>query len=80
MIKVNPFFISSFSEGNLVSTLYVVANKEIHELKIDNSLVSKTKNGKEFSYTLSNSNFQSLKLIEESLMKNDAILSIELNK
>jgi hypothetical protein len=75
-----PFFISSFSEGNLMSTLHVVASAEIIELDSNVSLSSKTSGNGEISYTLANSNFEALQAIEVSLRGNSSVISIQLGK
>ena len=75
-----PFFISSFSEGNLMSTLHVVASAEIIELDSNILLSSKTLENGEISYTLANSNFEALKTIEVSLRANSSVVSIQLGK
>ena len=75
-----PFFISSFSEGNLMSTLHVVASAEIIELDSNVSLSSKTSGNDEISYTLADSNFETLKTIEVSLRANSSVVSIQLGK
>ena len=75
-----PFFISSFSEGNLMSTLHVVASAEIIELDLNVSLSSKTSGNGEISYSLADSNFETLKAIEVSLRANSSVVSIQLGK
>lgn len=75
-----PFFISSFSEGNLMSTLHVVASAEVVELDSSTLLSSKALGGGEISYTLASSNFDALKAIEGSLRANSSVVSIQLGK
>ena len=75
-----PFFISSFSEGNLMSTLHVVASAEIIELDSNVSLSSKTSGNGEISYSLADSNFETLKAVEVSLRANSSVVSIQLGK
>jgi hypothetical protein len=75
-----PFFISSFSEGNLMSTLHVVALGEIIELDSNVSLSSKTSGNNEINYTFTDSNFEALKTIEVSLRANSSVVSIQLVK
>ncbi len=75
-----PFFISSFSEGNIMSTLHINAVEEITELDTNESLSSKTSGNGEVAYTLANSNFEALKAIEHSLRANKSIISIQLSK
>ena len=80
VFSLKPFFISSFSEGNLMSTLHVVASAEIIELDSNASLSSKTSGVDGISYTLADSNFETLKAIEVSLRTNSSVISIQLGK
>ena len=75
-----PFFISSFSEGNLMSTLHVIASAEVVELDSSTLLSSKELGSGEISYTLASSNFDVLKAIEVSLRANSSVISIQLGK
>ena len=78
--SLKPFFISSFSEGNITSTLQVVASTEISELDSNESLTSKTSGSGEIGYTLAHSNFESLKEIEVLLRENKSVVSIQLSR
>ena len=78
--SLKPFFINSFSEGNMTSTLHVVASAEISELDSNENLSSKTSSGTEISYTLANSNFEALKALEVLLRANNSVVSIQLSK
>ena len=80
LFSLKPFFISSFSEGNIVSTLHVVARDEVKELHDHRSLLSKTVNEDAISYTLADSNFEKLKTVEESIRNNTSIESVQLSK
>lgn len=75
-----PYFISSFSEGNIVSTLHVVSSDEISDLQNHRSLSSKTINKDAISYTLADSDFEKLKIIEETLRNNNSVHSLQLSK
>lgn len=75
-----PFFIASFSEGNALSTLQVVAKEEINALDIDDSLTSKIITEHEVSYALASSNFKRLKEIGDSITLGKSIISIQLNR
>ena len=75
-----PFFISSFSEGNLTSTLHVVASAEIPELDLNVNISSKTSGNGEIGYTLASPSFESLKATEVSLRGNSSVVSIQLSK
>lgn len=80
VFALKPFFISSFSEGNLMSTLHVVASEEIVELDTSASLSSKTLEKNEISYTLADPSFETLKSIEVSLRANSSVVSIQLGR
>ena len=80
IFSLKPFFISSFSEGNLTSTLHVIASAEISELDSNESLSSKTSSNSEISYTLVDSNFEALKALEVLLRANNSVVSIQLSK
>jgi hypothetical protein len=80
ILSLKPFFITSFSEGNLMSTLHVNASAEILNLDTNINLTSKTSEDNRISYTLANANFESLRLIELSLRENSSVLSIQLSK
>ena len=75
-----PFFIASFSEGNALSTLQVVAKEEVNVLDIDDSLTSKIISEHEVSYTLASANFKRLKEIADSIALEKSIISIQLNR
>ena len=75
-----PFFITSFSEGNALSTLSVVAKEKITTLDVDDSLTSKMTMDSEVSYTLASANFERLKNIEASISAVEGIISIQLNR
>jgi hypothetical protein len=74
------FFITSFSEGNSLSTLNIITADEIEILDTNSDLMSKTKTDNEISYTFASSNFQTLKDIEISVSSVGGVKSIQLNK
>jgi len=78
--SLKPFFISSFSEGNIMSTLHITASEEILEIDSNASLSSKTSGNGEIGYTLAHSNFEALKTIERSLRASEFVVSIQLSK
>ena len=80
ILSLKPFFISSFSEGNIMSTLHIVASEEILEIDTNASLSSKTSGNGEVCYTLVHSNFETLKKIEHSVRSNNSTVSIQLSK
>ena len=75
-----PFFISSFSEGNNLSTLHVVTDQEIQQLDKHDNLMSKSISNGEICYTLASPDFTSLKNAEESLQSNALIKSLQLSR
>lgn len=63
-----PFFLTSFSEGNSLSTLEVVSNTSIHFLDENKFLIMKKKNtNNTVQYILSSSNFDELKEVIETI-------------
>ena len=80
MLSLKPFFISSFSEGNIISTLHIVASEEISKIDNNENLSSKTSANGEICYTLVHSNFEELKIIENSLKANNSMISMQLSK
>ena len=80
ILSLEPFFISSFSEGNIMSTLHIVASEEILEIDTNESLSSKTSGNGEVCYTLVNSDFETLKKIEHSVKSNNSTVTIQLSK
>ena len=79
-ITGQPFFIASFSEGNALSTLNVVAHAEIDTLDLNDSLISKTRSENEVSYTLASASFEKLKRIDASMRSIEGIMSIQLSR
>jgi hypothetical protein len=75
-----PFFITSFSEGNALSTLLVVAKEKITSLDVDDTLTSKMRTESEVTYTLASADFERLKNIEASITPVEIITSVQLNR
>ena len=75
-----PFFITSFSEGNALSTLNVLADGEIGSLDEDEALASKVTTKNNVSYTLASSNFERLRKTEKLIHQNELITSTQLNR
>ena len=73
------FFITSFSEGNILSNLEVVANKEIPEIESSVFLKQKIKTKENCKYNLSSSNSEDLLKIEKSIKNNNEVISYQLN-
>jgi hypothetical protein len=75
-----PFFITSFTEGNSLSTLKVVSTKSLDELNKSKLLISKSSTDNEHVYVLASSNFDSLKQLDMDLPKSAGITATELNQ
>ena len=80
IFSLNPFFISSFSEGNQRSILNVTASSEIQGLDASNLLTSKVIGDGKITYVLASSDFSGLKVIEKSLQSNQTVETIQLNR
>ncbi len=80
LITGKEFFITSFSEGNALSTLTVKVSENISELDNENFLVSKLADGNEITYTFASSNFNKLKEKEIDIRSSYNPSSIELNR
>ncbi len=76
----NPFFITSFAEGNSLSTLKVVSTQSLEELNKSKLLISKSSTENEYVYVLASSNFDSLKQLDVDLYKLVGITSTELHQ
>jgi hypothetical protein len=76
----SPFFITSFSEGNEMSSLQVVASQQIVELDSSESLNSKISSDGVITYVLTDTNFSKLKQIDTLLQNNSTISSLHLSK
>ena len=79
-IAGKQFFITSFSEGNSLSTINILTSDEIEILDTSFDLMSKTKTNNEISYTLASSNFKTLQDIEFSVRSLKGVKSIQLNR
>jgi len=75
-----PFFISSFSEGNVMSTLMIVAKSELNNLNNHEDLKSKTFNNEQTTYIFASSDFKKLQNLEKFINLNNKIISSQLNK
>ena len=80
VLSLNPFFISSFSEGNQTSLLNVTASNEIQELDLNHLLSSKTLGDGKISYVLTSPNFGALKALEVVLRTNEMVEAIQLSR
>ena len=79
-VSGKPFFIASFSEGNALSTLTVVATSEISLIDMDSCLMSKVTDENEVSYTLASANFNKLKEVEKSIRSEAFVKSTQLSR
>ena len=75
-----PFFTTSFSEGNVLSTLTIIAKSELNNLNFDNDLTSKTVNDEQTTYIFASSDFKRLQDLEISVRSNQMVISVQLNK
>ena len=80
VLSLNPFFISSFSEGNQTSLLNVTASNEIPELDLNHLLSSKTIGDGKISYVLTSPDFGALKALEGVLRTSEMVEAIQLNR
>tara|TARA_Y100000816_G_C26071408_1_gene563606 strand:- start:438 stop:1070 length:633 start_codon:yes stop_codon:yes gene_type:complete len=75
-----PFFTSSFSEGNVMSTLTIVTKSELNNLNTNEDLRSKTFNKEQTTYIFASSDFKKLQELEKSIRSNEIIISSQLNR
>ena len=75
-----PFFTTSFSEGNVLSTLTIIAKSELNNLNSDNDLTSKTVNNEQTTYIFASSDFKRLQDLEISVRSNEMVISVQLNR
>ena len=80
MLSLNPFFISSFFEGNQMSLLNVTASNEILELDLNHLLSSNTIGDGKISYVLTSPGFGALKTLEAVLLTNEMVEAIQPNR
>ena len=74
------FFISSFSEGNSLSTLEVTSSNNINILEESVYLKSKSKSSNTIKYMLAASKFKSLRELIPAIEENIDTLSYQLNE
>lgn len=75
-----PFFETSFSEGNRLSTLEVESNALVEALQNSDDLISESRRDGSYSYILASNNFRTLQNQMASLEGNSAITDAKLNK
>jgi len=74
------FFISSFSEGNNMSTLVITSSSKIQELDQSTHLMAKMSNSNEVTYTLAHTDFKTLQNIEKGVLTDGNIKNIQLSR
>ena len=74
------FFISSFSEGNNMSTLVITSSGKIQALDESTHLMAKMLNSNEVTYTLAHTDFKTLQNIEEGVQTDHNIKNIQLSR
>lgn len=77
---LRPFFISSFSEGNSLSTLSVTSKNIINKLEKNHRLISKIKMNDAVTYTLASNDFLELSILDSELKSLKTIISTELRR
>jgi hypothetical protein len=80
LLTGTSIFITSFSEGNSLSTLNVTLSKVESALDSNESLISKITTSDEVSYTFASINFDELKKMEASVRLLPNVRSIQLNR
>ena len=75
-----PFFVSSFSEGNILSNLVVTSDDEIQALDESKYLMAKISNSNEIVYTLANTDFKKLQIIEQRMSSLKGVHKIQLSR
>lgn len=75
-----PLFITSFSEGNSLSTLNINCHDEIDVLSTSGLLISKTKNEGMVHYTLASNDFSKLIELEKHSSVQKIAISTQLHK
>ena len=75
-----PFFTSSFTEGNALSTLDIIASKTLPALEQSKQLTLKRVSKENVQYILTSNRFDDLLNIQKSFKDNDNIISYQLSK
>ena len=74
------FFISSFSEGNNMSTLVIKSGGKIQALDHSSYLMAKVSNSNEITYSLAHTDFNTLQNIEQDLQTDGNVKNIQLSR
>jgi hypothetical protein len=75
-----PFFTSSFTEGNALSTLDIIASKTLPVLEQSKQLTLKRVSKENVQYILTSNKFDDLLNTQKSFKDNDSIISYQLSK
>ena len=79
-ILKKEFFMTSFSEGNSLSTLSIITNESVEYLKSHQNLVSMSKVDKGYNYVLAASNIKELNIILTDVQKEYNLIDFRLTK
>ena len=79
-ILEEPFFTTSFSEGNSLSTISVSADCDLRYLDEHNSLTVKQVSSDSFEYVMSASNFEEILILEKLVKNNKNVTKYQLNR
>jgi len=74
------FFISSFSEGNNMSTLVITSGGKIQALDGSPYLMAKMSNSSEITYTLAHADFKTLKNVEQVIEADSNVKNVQLSR
>jgi len=80
LLLKRPFFITSFSEGNALSTLDIISLKYLPQIEKSEYLTLKRVTQEDVQYILTSSGFKDLLYIEETLKEDKSIVSYQLNR
>lgn len=78
--SAKPFFVSSFSEGNNLSTLLITSDSKIQALDDSECLMTKISNSNEITYTLAHADFKRLQNIEKRIQSSEIVKNIQLSR
>ena len=75
-----PFFQTSFSEGNSVSTLEIISSEEIEILNKSNLLNLKKVDENQVTYVMISNNFEDLKELQNKIKDDKKISSYQISR
>jgi hypothetical protein len=75
-----PFFTTSFSEGNSLSTISISADCDLKYLNENNSLTVKQVSSNSYEYIMSASNFEEILILEKLVKNNKNVIKYQLNR